>query len=105
MGCCLGLLLLGGAPRVALLLWWFVNPARIYATFNGWSTTAGGVTAGSWLWPLLGFLLLPWTPIAYVFVAPGGVSLIEWAILGIALLLDLSTHSGGGSYYRQRRSS
>ncbi len=105
MGCCLGILLLGGAPRLALLLWWFLDPTRIYAAFHGWSTTVGTVTLGTWIWPLVGLLVLPWTTVAFVFVAPGGVSMLEWVVLGIALLLDLSTHGGSGRVYRQRQSS
>ena len=104
MGCCLGVLLLAGAPRVALFLWWFMDPVRIDATFRGWSTTVGSITAPLWIWPLAGLLLLPWTTVAYVFVSPGGISTLEWVVLAIALLLDLSTHGGSGRAYRQRRS-
>jgi hypothetical protein len=104
MGCCLAVFLLGGAPRIALTLWWFMDPARIMAVFSGWSTTLGSITAPLWVWPLAGLLLVPWTTIAYVFVAPGGITTIEWVVLGIALLLDLSTHGGSGRAYNQRRS-
>lgn len=102
MGCCLGLLLLGGAPRIALILWWFVDPARIYAAFHGWSTTVGSFTAPVWIWPLMGLLLLPWTTIAYVFVSPGGITPLEWVVLAIAVVLDLSAYGGSGRTYRQR---
>lgn len=105
MGCCLGILLLAGAPRVALLLWWLVDPLRFQAVFGGWSTVLGSITFPVWIWPLLGFLLLPWTTVAYVFVAPGGIGMLEWLILVLALLLDLSTHGGGGRYYSRRRSA
>ena len=105
MGCCLGALLLGGAPRLALLLWWFLEPARIVGTFRGWSTTIGSVTAPQWVWPVAGLLILPWTTVAYVFVSPGGLSTLEWVVLVIALLMDLSTHGGGGRAYQQRRSA
>lgn len=105
MGCCLGVLLLAGAPRVALLLWWFMDPLRVQAVFRGWSTTVGSLAAPAWIWPLVGLLLVPWTTIAYVFVSPGGITMLEWVVLGIALLLDLSAHGGGGRYYQQRRSS
>lgn len=91
MGCCLGVLLLAGAPRIALLVWWFADPARVSGTFPGW------------IWPVLGFLLLPWTTFAYVFVAPGGVAGFDWIILVIALLLDLGAHGGGGRAYSRRR--
>lgn len=104
MGCCLGVLLLAGAPRVALLLWWVMDPMRVGGTFNGWSTTIGPVTAPTWTWPLVGLLLAPWTTVAYVFVAPGGVSALEWVVIVIAILMDLGTHGGSGHTYRQRRS-
>lgn len=91
MGCCLGVLLLAGAPRIALLVWWLADPARVTGVFS------------TWLWPALGFLLLPWTTVAYVFVAPGGVSGLDWLILVIGLLLDLGAHGGGGREYTRRR--
>jgi hypothetical protein len=103
MGCCLGILLLGSAPRIALLLWWFLDPVRVVTTFNGWTTTLGGIAFPVWAWPVAGFLLLPWTTIAYIFVAPGGMTTISWVIVGIGLLLDLGTHGGSGRAYRQRR--
>ena len=104
MGCCLGVILLAGAPRFALLVWWITDPTRVVGTFARWTATVGGVTSPMWIWPLAGFLLVPWTTVAYVFVAPGGISTLEWVILGIALLIDLSTHGGGGRAYQQRRS-
>jgi hypothetical protein len=105
MGCCLGVLLLAGAPRLALVLWWFTDPARVVGTFTGWVTTAGSFTAPLWVWPVLGFVLLPWTTVAYIFVAPGGINTLEWVILAIALLLDLGTHGGSGREARKRASS
>jgi hypothetical protein len=105
MGCCLGVLLLAGAPRIALVVWWLSDPSRVLATFAGWTATLGGLTTPGWIWPLAGFLLLPWTTIAYVFVAPGGLTTIKWVVLVIALLFDLSTHGGSGRVYQQRRSA
>jgi len=86
--CCLltTLLLLG--PRAGILVWWLLDNAR-------WS-----VAFESWIWPLLGFLFAPWTTLAYVLVIPGGIVLFDWIILGIAVLLDLSSWFGG---YRNRR--
>jgi len=104
MGCCLGAILLAGAPRFALIVWWLTDPTRVVGAFTRWTATAGGVTAPTWIWPIAGFLLVPWTTVAYVFVAPGGISTLEWVILGIALLIDLSTHGGSGRAYQQRRS-
>lgn len=104
MGCCLGVSLLAGAPRLALLIWWLWQPTRVVGTFVGWGTTVGGVTAPNWVWPLLGLLVLPWLTVAYIFVAPGGISTLEWVVLGFALLLDLGAHGGGGREVRKRRS-
>lgn len=105
MGCCLGVLLLAGAPRLALVLWWLSDPSRVVGTFTGWAATLGGWTTPAWIWPVAGFLLLPWTTIAYIFVAPGGITGLEWVILVVALLFDLSTHGGSGRAYQQRRSN
>jgi hypothetical protein len=91
MGCCLVALLLAGAPRIALLAWWFYDAARIESTFGGWIA------------PVLGVILLPWTTIAYVYVAPGGVTTFEWVIVVIALLIDLGSHGGGAEANRRRR--
>jgi hypothetical protein len=102
MGCCLGVILLAGAPRLGLGLWWFMDPARILGAFAGWSTTVGNFTGPTWTWPLVGLVFLPWTTIAYVFVSPGGITTLEWVVLVIALLLDLGAHGGGGRAYRQR---
>jgi hypothetical protein len=92
MGCCLFAAILAGAPRIAFLTWWLFDPRRINATFH---------TA---IWPLIGFFFLPWTTLMYVIVAPGGLSLVNWIFLGIALAVDLSTY-GGGARSQMRRSS
>jgi hypothetical protein len=93
MGCCLVAAVLIGAPRIGLFITWLAQPGRFTVAFGS-----------AWLWPLLGFLILPWTTLAYVFVAPGGLNLFKWIILAIALLIDLAAHGGGGRAYRDRRS-
>ena len=102
MGCCLVAAVLIGAPRLALFVWWFADPARISATFNAWSVSIAGSSIAGWIWPVLGFLIVPWTTLAYVFVAPSGISTLDWVILGVALLVDLGAHGGGGRAYRRR---
>jgi hypothetical protein len=102
MGCCLIAALLIGAPRLGLFVWWFADPARFAATFPAW-TLGPSLAVPAWGLPVLGFFLLPWTTIAYVFVAPGGLSTVDWVILGVALLIDLSAHGGGRTAYRRRR--
>lgn len=88
MGCCLFASVLAGAPRLAFLLWWLIQPVRINATFT------------SFIWPLLGVLLLPWTTLAYVAVFPGGILGFDWILLGIAAAIDVATYTGGA---RSRR--
>lgn len=87
MGCCAFALVMTGAPRLAMLFWWFAQPARFNATFD------------SFLWPLLGVVFLPWTALMYVIVYPGGLTLVNWVFLGLALLLDIGSYGGG---YRAR---
>ena len=60
--CCLVTTLALLGPRAGIVVWWLLQPGR-------WS-----VTFDSFLWPLLGFVFLPWTTLMYVVVAPGGVT-------------------------------
>jgi hypothetical protein len=85
-------------PRVLIAVWWLTDPTK-------WTTVFGT----SPLVPALGFLLLPWTTLFYVFFwATGGLSLIGWIFVLLGLLADLGTYGGGffgnkekvESYYR-----
>ena len=80
--CCLALLTLGLGPRIALLAWWIFGD-KVDAAFD------------TWVWPLLGLLLLPWTTLFYVIAwsAPGGVEGAEWLIVAIGVALDVMTYS------------
>jgi len=94
MCCFLTTLLLFG-PRLADALWWLVEPGRWSAAFNG-----------SWVWPLLGIIFLPWTTLMWVIVAPtGNPAGIDWLWLGLALLGDIATYGSGGYTNRDRYSS
>ncbi len=70
-------------PRFALLVGWYNNPAFWNSLF------------GSQIWLGLGFLFLPWTTLIYGFVAPNGLSLINWIFVGLAVVLDLGTWGTG----------
>jgi hypothetical protein len=67
-----------------------INPARWQLAFD------------SFLWPLLGFLFLPWTTLMYVIVFVGGVTGFDWVWLGLALLADIGSYAGGGYGNRDR---
>ena len=50
----------------------------------------------SWLVPLLGFFLLPWTTLAYAVMWAAGTDRVfgfEWFIVGLAFLIDLSSYA------------
>ena len=79
-------------PRLVLvLLWLFTNwPALAFKTA---------------LWPVLGFLFMPFTTLAYewAMVTNGSVSGIYLVVLIIGILLDLGVLGGGGREARRRR--
>jgi hypothetical protein len=84
----LSILLLG--PRVGIIFYWIVWPARWELAFD------------TFIVPFIGFLLAPWTTLTYVLCAPDGVTGLDYLWLGLALLLDLASLSGGGVYGRSR---
>jgi hypothetical protein len=87
--CCFISVLLFFGPRLALLVYWLLPAGqyRMQVAFN------------SLLWPLLGLIFLPWTALAYVLLFP--MYGLDWVILGIALLADLSAYSGGARHRRR----
>ena len=88
--CCLltTLGLLG--PRAAVLVWWLLQPIRWEEAFS------------SFFVAFLGFLFAPWTTLAWVLVAPGGVEGFDIVIVGIGVIADLATYTGGGYGNRDR---
>lgn len=89
MCCVLATLALFG-PRLGIILWWLVEPVRWGAAFD------------TFIWPFLGFLFLPWTTLAYVFVFTGGVETVDWLLIGFGLFLDIASY-GGGAYGNRNR--
>ncbi len=87
--CCAFLILVLLGPRIFAPIWWLIQPARWNLAFSGW-------TRGLWwIWPVLGIVFLPWTTIMYVMVAPGGLASWDWLWLGIMLVADIASYSGG----------
>ena len=92
--CCITTLLLVLISRLGIVYWWLANPRSHDLPFAGWGLPG-------WLVTLGGFIFLPWTTLAYLFLYPGGIVGMEWVVLGIALLIDLAGH--GGSYRHRSR--
>ena len=89
--CCFFTALVFLGPRAGILIWWLINPARWQAAFD------------SLIWPLLGFIFLPWTTLMYVLVVPvDGIVGFDWIWLGLAVLADISMYAGGGYGNRDR---
>ena len=92
--CCFFTTLVLFGPRLAILVWWLLDPIRWYGTQLS--------AFQSWLWPILGFIFLPWTTLMYVLVYPGGLVLFDWVFLAIALIIDIGSYAGGGYGNRNR---
>ncbi len=91
MGCVLVLLALI-LPRAALVLIFL---------FTGWFEVA----FATWLWPVLGFIFLPYTTLAYTaaVVNTGGHVTVGWLLLIIVAVLADAGHWGGGYRTHRRR--
>ncbi len=89
--CCIFTILVFLGPRFAGIIWWLARPLQWQAAFNG-----------SWLWPVLGLIFLPWLTLMYVIVAPGGIVGFDWFWLGLALVADIAAYGGGGYGNRDR---
>jgi hypothetical protein len=92
MGCFLALLALI-SPRLVLFLLWVFDDII-------------GRAFDSWVLPVLGFFLLPWTTLAYVAFWDWGtgreVTGFEWFFVVLAFLIDLSSLGGGQRSWASR---
>lgn len=88
--CCLFTTLVFLGPRFGILVWWLLQPLRFAATFN------------TFIWPLLGTIFIPWTTLMYVVVAPGGLVLFDWILIGLGVIADVASY-GGGAYGNRSR--
>jgi hypothetical protein len=78
-------------PRMGILFWWLVEPGRWDSAFS---------TA---LWPILGFIFMPWTTLMFVAVAPfGNVAGWDWFWLALTVVGDITMYLGGGYGNRNR---
>jgi hypothetical protein len=77
------------SPRVALVVTWLLTDVL--------SRAYDGVVVG-----VLGFVLLPWTTLAYAWMYDSGrtVEGLEWFLVGLAFVFDVGSYAGGS---RSRR--
>jgi len=82
------------SPRLALFVLWLFTDL-LSRSFE------------SWLVPLLGFFLLPWTTLAYaaMWASSDGVNGFEWFIVVLAFLVDIGAFAGSGSSRRRQASA
>lgn len=90
MDCCLIVVALM-APRVVMVL---------ILLLTNWFQQAYETI----LWPVLGFLFMPYTTLAYMAVQLRGAELKGWwlALLIFAVLVDVSHWGGSGAGYHKR---
>jgi hypothetical protein len=81
---CLALLLALISPRLALFAIWIFSDLL-------------GRAFESWVVPLIGFFLLPWTTLAYALMwsSSDRVFGFEWFVVGLAFVADLASYAGG----------
>jgi hypothetical protein len=95
MGCCALVLAAWISPRFVLFFMWIFSDRLSLAFDSFWTGFAG-------------FLILPWTSLAYAlaYAPQAEVSGIGWLFVIAGLVADLSTWFGGGrqgrSYYAER---
>jgi hypothetical protein len=88
---CLFFIMLLLGPRVAIFFWWLFEPGRWDSAFD------------TWVWPVLGFIFLPWTTLMFVAVAPfGNVAGTDWLWLSLAFAGDMVSYIGNGYSNRSR---
>jgi len=95
MPCLLALIAIA-FPRVVIVLIWLFGNHYFQRAY------------GSLLWPLLGFIFLPMTTLAFAFASnslglPGDVPPLGWLLVLIALAADLGLLRGGHSNARRWR--
>ena len=87
--CCMYTTLVLFGPRLGILVWWLINPARFDLAFDD-----------RWLLTLLAWLFIPWTVLMYLIVFPGGIQGFDWVWLILGIIADVASYSG--SFYGNR---
>jgi hypothetical protein len=85
-----------GFPRLALVLVWLLGGGYVGRAYE------------HWVFPVLGFLFLPLTTLAFAYAtnslgAPGEVPPLGWLLVGLAVAGDLGLLGGSRSRRFRRR--
>jgi hypothetical protein len=87
---CIVAALVALGPRAAIFAWWLIEPLRWQAAFD------------TVIWPIVGFVILPWTTLMWLVVAPGGIDGLDWLWIAIAVAMDVFGWFGGAYTNRSR---
>ena len=89
---CLFAILGGLFPRFAFAIYWIARPGVVDAVF------------GSFIWPLLGLMFLPFTTLMYTILwSPGkGLTGADLLWVGLAALIDISHYASSAYGNRDR---
>jgi hypothetical protein len=90
---CLFIIIAALSPRLGIIvLWIFTNYVNLVFT--------------TWIWPLLGLIILPWTTLMYILVAApaGGITFWGWLVVVLGLIMDISSHGQEWANREQARS-
>lgn len=82
--CCFFTALVFFGPRLGILVWWLIAPVYVSAGVDD-----------KWILAILAWIFLPWTALMYLIVYPGGLVGFDWIWLGLGLLFDILSYSGG----------
>ena len=81
---CLFALMAGMFPRLGTIILWLARPAMVNTAFGG-----------SWLWPILGIIFLPFTTLMYIILMQGvgGLTGWDWLWIVFAVMIDVMHYS------------
>ena len=89
---CLFAMFAGIFPRLGTLFIWLARPAMFNLAFGG-----------SWLWPILGIIFLPFTTLMYVILwSATGLTGWDWMWLIMAVVIDVMHYTSTAYYNRNR---
>jgi hypothetical protein len=86
-------------PCCAVLLLLFIGPRLAMIAIAMFSDYLGRAFGDALLWPLLGWIFLPWTTLAYAWAinTSGQVAGLQMVVVIVAVLVDLGLIGGGAS--------